>query len=336
MNNLILFDFSNLAHRCIHLKQIAAASEDPEYSFWHYMVFQTMYDYVLQTAADFGGTFDVVLALDSHDGYWRKDIYPPYKEDRLVKKANDSMDWPRIYEEFDTFTRNIRECLPWKIVSVPKCEADDVIYALTRQHLLEHPKGKVFVHSGDSDYLQLVQDGVFLYNPAKQEYAAFPYDTRVNGKDFRYESREEFLQYGILTGQGGKDNVFNVKTPTEWSGGRKPGFGIAAAAKALAYSEGLDAWLVANDMVDRYERNRTLIDMRALPEEYYSDIVRTYQTYPDTKLDVQEFVGRYGWPSLASAEAQSDIDAVLSTVAGMNTQRVGGIREDEDSMNFVL
>ena len=89
MDNLILFDFSNLAHRCIYLKQIEAASENPEYALWHYMVFQAMYDYVIQTAEDFGGTFDVVLALDSHSSYWRKDIYHPYKGDRLVKKAID-------------------------------------------------------------------------------------------------------------------------------------------------------------------------------------------------------------------------------------------------------
>lgn len=142
MDNLILFDFSNLAHRCIYLKQIEAASENPEYALWHYMVFQAMYDYVIQTAEDFGGTFDVVLALDSHSSYWRKDIYHPYKGDRLVKKAIDGLDWARIYEEFDVLTRNIRECLPWKVISAPKCEADDVIYTLTQQHLLEHPEGR--------------------------------------------------------------------------------------------------------------------------------------------------------------------------------------------------
>ena len=336
MDNLILFDFSNLAHRCIHLKQIEAASENPEYALWHYMVFQAMYDYVIQTAADFGGTFDVVLALESHSGYWRKNIYHPYKGDRLVKKAIYGMDWARIYEEFDVLTRNIRECLPWKVISAPKCEADDVIYTLTQQHLLEHPEGKVFVHSGDSDYLQLVQARVFLYNPAKQEYATFPYDTRVNGKDFRYESRDEFLQYSILTGQGGKDNVYNIETPTDWSGSRKPGFGIAAAAKALAHPEGLDAWLATNGMADRYERNRVLIDMRALPEEYYSEIVQAYQTYPETKIDVQGFIERYRWPSLASAEARADIDAVLSAVAGIDVQQPAVVKAEEGSMDFVL
>ena len=174
MDNLILFDFSNLAHRCIHLKQIEAASENPEYALWHYMVFQAMYDYVIQTVADFGGTFDVVLALDSHSGYWRKNIYHPYKGDRLVKKAIDGLDWARIYEEFDVLTRNIRECLPWKVISAPKCEADDVIYTLTQQHLLEHPEGKVFVHSGDSDYLQLVQARVFSTIRQSRNTPRFP------------------------------------------------------------------------------------------------------------------------------------------------------------------
>ena len=101
-------------------------------------------------------------------------IFTIHKGDRLVKKAIDGLDWARIYEEFDVLTRNIRECLPWKVISAPKCEADDVIYTLTQQHLLEHPEGKVFVHSGDSDYLQLVQARVFSTIRQSRNTPRFP------------------------------------------------------------------------------------------------------------------------------------------------------------------
>lgn len=101
-------------------------------------------------------------------------------------------------------------------------------------------------------------------------------------------------------------------------------------------SEGLDAWLATNGMADRYERNRVIIDMRALPEKYYSEIVQAYQTYPETKIDVQGFIERYRWPSLASAEARADIDAVLSAVAGIDVQQPAVVKAEEGSMDFVL
>lgn len=310
--NLILFDFSNLAHRCLHIKQIRADSDNPAWDLWQYMIFNAMYEYVLQTAADFeADTTEIVLALDSITGYWRRNLYPPYKVDRAEKRASDGIDWASAYQEFEKITKAISENLPWKVLRVPNCEADDVIYALATSH----KNGKVFIHSGDSDYVQLVSENVSVYNPIKG-YIEFPGNMRVAGKDVWCDTPAEYLQYAILTGQGGKDNVFNVRTPTDWDcTKRKPGFGVSAAAKVLG-AESLEAELVTLGLLENYQRNAQLIDLTALPEDCHVAIMSAYNSYTVPNVDVPGFLSNYNWPSMASDMARNDMDLVLRNLAG--------------------
>ena len=88
-NNLILFDFNNLACRCIHQRGLGYGTDQRSWDLLAYMIFTIMYDFVIQCTEHFepGDTVDVVLALDSKDGYWRRDLYPPYKADRAEKRA---------------------------------------------------------------------------------------------------------------------------------------------------------------------------------------------------------------------------------------------------------
>ena len=77
-NNLILFDFNNLACRCIHQRGLGYGTDQRSWDLLAYMIFTIMYDFVIQCTEQFepGDTVDVVLALDSKDGYWRRDLYP--------------------------------------------------------------------------------------------------------------------------------------------------------------------------------------------------------------------------------------------------------------------
>lgn len=236
------------------------------------MIFTIMYDFVVQCTEQFepGDTVDVVLALDSRGGYWRRDLYPPYKADRAEKRAVGGIDWPCAYAEFDKLTSTIDAFTPWKAVRATKCEADDVIYALSQLHQAENPDSIVIIHSGDSDYLQLVSDKVLLYSPIQKEFVDFPHVYSLSGGKVLCESPAEYLDYAIITGQGGKDNVYNIKTPTDWdatAGKRKPGCGIAAARKMMASMEGLETCLRNNGLWENYERTRQLIDMCALPNQ---------------------------------------------------------------------
>lgn len=287
-NLRILFDYNNLACRCAHVSRTKP-------DLLPYMIFNVMREFVegVSDILDAGDTIDVVLALDSHDGYWRREIYPPYKADRQEKRRDDGFDWEAAFAEFDTLADAVGRFTPWRIVRASKCEADDVIYTLSAEH-----RGPVVIHSGDSDYLQLVNDHVSLYLPHLQEYVEFPRYCKVSGTDVYCETPEDYLRYAILTGQGGKDNVFNVKTPTDFSGTRKPGLGAVAAKKILETGD-FEAELLRLGLHDNYMRNRKLIDMRELPDEYRQMIIAANAAAGSNDPDLAGLLAIYDWPSVA-------------------------------------
>lgn len=300
-NLRILFDFNNLACRCAHVSQ-----SRPE--LLPYMIFNVMREFIegIADVLDPGDTIDVVLALDAHDGYWRRDIYPPYKADRQEKRKDDGFDWAAAYSEFDRLSEAIGKFTPWRIVKASKCEADDVIYTLATRH-----DGPVVIHSGDSDYLQLVDDKISLYLPHLQEYAEFPRYCKVSGKDVLCKSPEDYLRYAILTGQGGKDNVYNVKTPTGFSGKRKPGFGAVAARKVLETSD-FEQELARLGLYENYLRNKSLIDMRELPSDMEEKILEAEKNAKANDPDISGLLSVYDWPSLAGRAVY--LDAWLSSL----------------------
>ncbi|MBQ4566633.1 MAG: hypothetical protein IJA79_00730 [Desulfovibrio sp.] len=338
MKTLILFDYNNLAHRCVHLKQISGSATDESWGLLSYMVFNIMYDFVMDTVEfmDEGDSVDVVLALDDAiNGYWRRDIYPPYKADRAKKRAADDIDWSRAYTEFNKLADTIGRYTPWKVMRVPKCEADDIIYTLAVNH-----EGGVIVHSGDSDYLQLVSENILLYSATARDYVDFPHTCRVAGTQVHCKSPEEYLVYAVLTGQGGKDNVYNVKTPTDWdteSGKRKPGFGVAAVTKLLKSGKPLEDALKDAGLWDNYLRNKTLIDMREIPYRYRDAILAAFGEYMPEAADVRGMLSEYDWPSIygvaddMSVRLQMAADGVRKIECEVSTDFA-----DEETCEFVL
>ena len=258
------------------------------------MIFNQIYDFLKNVAAflDDGDRLDVILALDSHDGYWRRDLYAPYKADRAKRRSQDDVDWERAFEEFARLAEGIRMFTPWKVLAVSKCEADDIIFVLS-----DFTDNSVIIHSGDSDYLQLVSDRVSLFQPHTGEYAEFPRICKISGGEAYCRDAHEYLEYAILTGQGGKDNVYNVKTPTDFTGVRKPGFGVKAAEKMLKTGD-VVAEMHKLGLYENYARNKALIDMRQIPDAYYKAIDDVYTTYEVRSVDMDGLLSVYDWPSM--------------------------------------
>jgi len=299
----VLFDYNNLACRCVHLRMLG--NSDRSWSLLAYMVFENILNFSKSVfeCLDAGDKIEVVLALDSVNGYWRRNLYQPYKADRARKREDDGVDWSRAYVEFEKLSSAIARYTPWKVLRVPDCEADDIIYALS-----ENANGGVVIHSGDSDYLQLVSDSVALFSPTYNDYVDFPRECRVSGAKVYCETPGEYLRYAILTGQGGKDNVYNVKTPTDWDcGKRKPGFGAAAATKLLAKGD-LDKELEKLGLLENYLRNKRLIDMRELPDSYKNEILACYKKLPSQRSDMEGLLSEYDWPSLSPGPINAQLD----------------------------
>ncbi len=172
---------------------------------------------------------------------------------------------------------DIKDCMPFKVVKAKDGEADDVIGTLVN----DYPQD-FYIISTDKDFLQLCSDRVKIYNPMKKAHVEHP-------------NPELFLVEECLRGQA-KDNIYNIKTPLDHpEDKRKPGFGEKAFEKVLAH--GYEKWLDENNLRDRFEFNRNLMDLSRVPNEIKKRIKREYDSYKKPNPDnIYKFIDRYGWP----------------------------------------
>lgn len=140
----------------------------------------------------------------------RKNLLPEYKSGRnLVRITNwDSFD--SLEDEHDSKIDQIvrlihyLKCLPVKILSLDKVEADDIIAYLCNILPSKHDS-QVFIVSNDKDFVQLVDDKVILYRPGDKEY----YTKKMVKEKFGVLA-ENFILYKTLLGDQ-SDKVAGVK-----------------------------------------------------------------------------------------------------------------------------
>lgn len=117
----------------------------------------------------------IVIAFDGEKGSQaRKYLYRPYKANRDQKKITN----PKVFKSHeeekgsknDQITRLVDylRCLPVTMLMYDNLEADDVIAYLAKYIPQNHPDSVTYIVSSDQDYMQLVNDKVFLYSPTKQ------------------------------------------------------------------------------------------------------------------------------------------------------------------------
>ena len=263
--SVLMFDFHNLIFRTIFTKDVGIYTPEPDFQLWRYLTFNSIFE-ALKIHKN---ATEVILAMDDTKS-WRKVFFPRYKENR--RKSRDKqvdVDWQQLFNEFNSFAYDLKTLIPFKLLKVKLCEADDVIGVLC-QDKMEDEKSVVVI-SNDEDYLQLLyMKNVKVYNPMKREYR-------------KCKDTELFITEKCLLGQS-KDNIFNIKTPDDWGltpdtdGKRKPGFGPAALKKVMDY--GWEKWLKDNELEDRFnKRNKVLMDFRCIPQAVRSNIIKAYENY---------------------------------------------------------
>jgi len=279
MSRVTLHDTNNLAMRCIHIKDVKTVNKktkvvtDVDFDYWKYIIFKSVYSSIFTTKAT-----TMVMAIDDKRS-WRYDVWSRYKEDRKKKKLKDTTEfpWDDFFVAYEELMDDIKTHLPIKVLKNVGAEADDIIGVISLKE-----KHQCTAISTDKDYLQLSSDRVKIYNPMKREYVSHP-------------NTEMFLTEQCMCGQS-KDSIFNVTTPLDHpEGKRKPGFGPKKFEKVVVY--GADKWLDDNNLRERFDFNRVLMDFRCIPQDLQDDIMDDYTNYkyPDPKL-IYEFFKKHGWP----------------------------------------
>jgi len=103
-----------------------------------------------------------VFALDSKS--WRYDIYPQYKASRRVarlKKTSKELEEDALfYETFNDFSSFLIDKTKCTVLKEDKIEADDFV----ARWIQLHPEDEHIIVSGDSDFIQLLDSNVKIYD----------------------------------------------------------------------------------------------------------------------------------------------------------------------------
>lgn len=260
------------------------------------------------------GVDHVVFCLEGRS--WRKDFYTPYKANRKLDESamtereieENKMFW-ETYEAFTTFLREKTNC---SVLRHPNAEADDLI----ARFIDLHPDDEHFIISSDTDFVQLISENVHQYNGVAGQLIKLdgyfndrgkPVKDKKTGEHKLLEDPEYLLFKKIIRGDA-TDNVFSAY-PGVREKGSKNSVGIRDAFEDRE-KQGfkwnnmmLQRWVDHNSeehrVKDDYERNRTLIDLRAQPDDIklavdtvIKEDVRTVIT-PSVGIHLMKFCGKY-------------------------------------------
>jgi len=140
----------------------------------------------------------------------RRYLLPEYKTGRNLSRITNWDAFDNIDEENDSKVNQIvrliqyLKCLPVKVVSIDKVEADDIIAYMSKD-MAKRFNTKSYIVSSDRDFLQLVDDNVTVYRPIEREF----YDVATVKQKFGI-TPENFIHYKVLLGDA-SDKVPGIK-----------------------------------------------------------------------------------------------------------------------------
>ena len=256
----------------------------------------------------------VVFALEGRS--WRKDFYEPYKKNRAVARAaltESEQEEDRVFwETYDAFTKYLAEQTNCSVIRHPAAEADDVI----ARWIALHPQDQHTIVSSDTDFVQLLADNVDQYNGITDELITIRGIFDAKGKEVIDKKTKqpktvpdpEWLLFEKCMRGDASDNVFSAY-PGVRTKGTKNKVGLQEAyadraAKGYAWNNlMLQRWTDHNGeehrVLDDYNRNRALIDLRAQPDEvkaYVDDAIKTQISHKDigqVGVRFMKFCGKY-------------------------------------------
>jgi 5'-3' exonuclease len=321
MTTYALIDLANTFFRARHVASRGATAEEKVASALH-ITLASINQAVRRYKID-----HVVACTEGRS--WRKDVYLPYKKNRIVdamsvteaEKEESELFWT-AYSDFIAYLKDRTNI---SVLRHPQAEADDLIARFI--HL--HPSATHYIISTDSDFLQLIAPNVHQYQGVAGELITLEGYFKENGKaviDKKTKQPKlledpEFLLWKKIVRGDSSDNIFSAY-PGIREVGSKNKIGIKEAYEDRQKqgfhhnSFMLSRWTdhEGNEVrvKDAFERNRQLIDLTAQPQEIkdaVDDCIRKgvrRTTTPSVGVHFLKLCGRYELTKLSeSAETYS-------------------------------
>lgn len=224
---------------------------------------------------DFNGSH-VVFCLEGRS--WRKDFYKPYKANRAEARAaltvKEQEEDKLFWETFDKFKEFISEKSNCTVLQHPQLEADDLIAGFIQNH----PASNHVIISTDSDFHQLIAPNVKQYNGVMETLTTHEGIFDKKGKlvvDSKTKEPKdipnpEWILFEKCMRGDSTDNVFSAypkvrknKLQEAFEDRKNKGF----AWNNMMLQRWIDHEGREHRVLDDYERNRRLIDLKHQPDD---------------------------------------------------------------------
>lgn len=198
---------------------------------------------------------EMVLALDDKKS-WRSEVFPYYKARRKARKADDKFDWDFLMGMMNKIQSELKTFFPYKVVTVPRAEGDDVVAVLSRKL-----PGRHVVISKDDDVAQLVSDTVEVFRPLKETFAPHSSEPRRD------------LQRHIMKGCTTDDipNILSDSDTFVTEGKRQKSLRSTFIEEVVTGKKSLTL-----EQIENYRRNKTLISLDEIPTDIEQAIIDAY------------------------------------------------------------
>ena len=322
MKKYLLIDTSNMFWRSRHAVSARADS-------WTKvgMSLHITFNSILKCANLFEADH-VIFCLEARS--WRKDHTTTYKANRTEVRAamnqKEQEEDKLFWETYEVMVDYLNEHTNCSVVRVERAEADDLI----ARWIYLHPYDKHIIVSNDSDFHQLLAPNVEIYNGVASQIVnleGYWTDNRKPVIDKKTNEHKKigdpaFILFEKCMRGDTSDNIFTAYPGVRTKGTAKK-VGLTEAfvdmeKKGFAWNNMmLQRWTdhngVEHRVLDRYEANRELIDLKAQPQDI-KDAVDTAllnlqaKNLPQVGAHFMKFCGKYDLERLSqSATKVADI-----------------------------
>jgi len=218
----------------------------------------------------------MVLCYDDKD-YWRRQIFPYYKQNRKKERENSKYDWDKVFSVLNKIRDEVRSNFPYHVIQVQGAEADDVIASLVRMNLRSKQPEPILILSADKDFIQLHR-----YPLVKQ------YDP-IRNRWIENSDPVGFLQEHIIRGDR-SDGIPNILTCDDAIVTGKPQKKMSKEKITSLASMKPDEF--TNFIrLRNWKRNSELIDFSKIPTPVVERIISSYsRSKPSQSLKLEYFI----------------------------------------------
>lgn len=223
-----------------------------------------------------GNYGDMILCYDDKN-YWRRQVFPYYKQNRKTERENSKYDWDKVFSVLNIIRDEIRDNFPYQVIQVQGAEADDVIASLVKLNDERDVPEPTLILSADKDFIQLHKyDSVRQYDP-------------IRNKWIEHEDPVQYLQEHIIKGDR-SDGIPNILTCDDAIVTGKPQKKMSRdkiTSLASMNPEKFTNYI----RLRNWKRNAELIDFSKIPEEIEVRIIDIFNTTePQDSISMKYFI----------------------------------------------